>query len=382
MGLSMLDDESHIGALQQRLAEPNKPTALIVMQRDLNDLLEAEAAQSLTDQCKHLVVIDQFASATTEAADVVIAAASMMETEGTLVNNEGRSQRYFSVLASSNTTKIDNWRLLSQLARLVQAGGDDTSELGKLADCKVYDDLVELLCAKGGAFCDWEQVAPDSDFRVAGMKIPRQSHRFSGRTSLYADEKVSENKQPVDDDSALSYSMEGSPVNRPAALNPLVWMPGWNSNEAINKFQEEINGPLMGGDPGILLFDNPEIKSSGQLEFSQNGAVQPSSSGKVIAVAHARLFDGEALSAKSSALRQRAPRPVARINPKTAADLSLGSAQTVTVSLGGANSSLPLVQDSDVAAGIVVLPAQADAKIGAHQLPASVSLSLDGGATK
>lgn len=378
MGLSMLDDQSHVGALQTRLAEAKKPTALIVMQRDLNDLLDSESAKALADQCKHLIVIDQFASATTTAADVVIAAASMMETEGTLVNNEGRSQRYFSVLASSNTTKVDNWRLLAQLARLIQAAAGDVSEgIAQLADCKVYDDLVDLLCKRGGAFCDWDQVAPDADFRVAGMKIPRQSHRFSGRTSLYADEKVSENKQTVDEDSALSYSMEGSPINRPAALNPQVWAPGWNSNEAINKFQEEINGPLMGGDPGLLLFESPELRSSASLEFSSSAAEATPTDGTVIAVAHARLFDGEALSARSSALRQRASRPVARINPKTAKSLNLGEAQTVTIGLNGSSSSLPLVQDSDVAPGLVVMPAQVGAKIAAHQLPAQVSISAD-----
>lgn len=212
------------------------------------------------------------------------------------------------------------------------------------------------------------------------MKIPRQSHRFSGRTSLYADEKVSENKQPVDDDSALSYSMEGSQVDRPAALNPLIWSPGWNSNEAINKFQEEINGPLLGGDPGLLLFDNPEITSNSALEFSQSAGQESAAvQGQILAVAHARLFDGEALSAKSSALRQRAPRPVARINPETATQLNLSTAQTVTASLGEQSCSLPLVQDADVAVGILVLPAQVDAQIGAHQLPAKVTLTPDQG---
>jgi anaerobic selenocysteine-containing dehydrogenase len=94
-------------------------------------------------------------------------------------------------------------------------------------------------------------------------------------------------------------------------------------------------------------------------------------------VAHARLFDGEALSARSSALRQRAPRPVARINPDTAKTLNLGNAHNVKVELNGASISMPLLQDSDVALGIVVLPAQAGAKIAAHQLPAQVSVTAD-----
>ena len=379
MGLAMLDSKSHIGALQQRLSEQKKPTALMVLQRDLADLLNPGAARALADNCQHLIVIDQFASSTSDQADVVIAAASMMETEGTLVNNEGRAQRYFSVLASSNTTRKDNWRLLVNLANRAKAKGNSSENLSRLADCNVYDDLVGLLSEQGGRFSDWGSVAPDASFRVAGMKIPRQSHRFSGRTSLYADEKVSENKQPVDEDSALSYSMEGSPVNRPAALNPLVWMPGWNSGEAIHKFQEEVNGPLKGGDPGLLLFENKSATRQA-LRFASSEPVAtatgPLDDGGVgvLAVAHARLFDGERLSAKSSALRQRAAHAVARINPETAGQLNLHQAQGVTVNLKEQNCSMPLVQDSGVATGLLVLPAQADAAIGAHQLPAMVTV--------
>ena len=36
---------------------------------------------------------------------------------------------------------------------------------------------------------------------------------------------------------------------------PLFWAPGWNSIQAVNKFQEEIAGPLRGGDPGVRLLE-------------------------------------------------------------------------------------------------------------------------------
>ena len=44
-------------------------------------------------------------------------------------------------------------------------------------------------------------------------------------------------------------------MRRPSALNPGVWAPSWNSNQAVNKFQDEIGGDLHGGDPGVRLFD-------------------------------------------------------------------------------------------------------------------------------
>ena len=86
--------------------------------------------------------------------------------------------------------------------------------------------------------------APSSKFRMAGAKIPRESHRYSGLTSIHANISVVEPKPPNDPDSALAYSMEGSPNQPPGALQPFFWSPGWNSIQAVNKFQSEIGGAL------------------------------------------------------------------------------------------------------------------------------------------
>ena len=66
---------------------------------------------------------------------------------------------------------------------------------------------------------------------------------------------VAEPKPPNDPDSALAYSMEGSPNQPPAALQPFFWSPGWNSIQAVNKFQSEIGDALKGGDPGVRLIE-------------------------------------------------------------------------------------------------------------------------------
>ena len=49
--------------------------------------------------------------------------------------------------------------------------------------------------------------------------------------------------------------MEGYQGQPPAPLIPRFWAPGWNSVQALNKFQEEVGGPLRGGDPGRRLIE-------------------------------------------------------------------------------------------------------------------------------
>ena len=95
---------------------------------------------------------------------------------------------------------------------------------------------------------------PDAEFREDGMKIPRQTPRFSGRTSILAKINVSEPKPSQDENTALAYSMEGSKTIPPAELTSFYWSPGWNSVQASNKYLKELNNALKGKESGIRIF--------------------------------------------------------------------------------------------------------------------------------
>jgi hypothetical protein len=43
-----------------------------------------------------------------------------------------------------------------------------------------------------------------------------------------------------------------------ADLAPLLWAPGWNSAQAVNKFQDEICGKLAGGRE-VFVFGRPAL---------------------------------------------------------------------------------------------------------------------------
>ncbi len=94
---------------------------------------------------------------------------------------------------------------------------------------------------------------------VRGLKVAREPHRYSGRTAMRANLSVHEPRQPQDADTALAFSMEGhdgtQAGERPGALIPFAWAPGWNSPQSWNKFQNEVGGHLHGGDPGVRLIE-------------------------------------------------------------------------------------------------------------------------------
>ena len=87
---------------------------------------------------------------------------------------------------------------------------------------------------------------------------------------MLANITVHEPKPPEDFDSPLSFSMEGNPDQPPAALIPFFWSPGWNSIQAVNKYQSEIAGPLRGGPAGVRLIE-PAQDGTDVFQFHSPG---------------------------------------------------------------------------------------------------------------
>jgi NADH-quinone oxidoreductase subunit G len=79
---------------------------------------------------------------------------------------------------------------------------------------------------------------------------------------MLANIKIHEPKPTEDADSPLAFSMEGYEGQPPASLIARYWSPGWNSVQALNKYQEEIGGHLKDGDTGIRLIDPRTLPSS------------------------------------------------------------------------------------------------------------------------
>lgn len=349
--------------------------SLLILQNDLQSLSPTQRKKLLSD-CKYSVVLEQHPTDATVDADLVIPAKAVMETEGTFVNNEGRAQRFFEVFATDNPNLKDNWKSLVNIAR-AHCNKVSESRLRPLAEIKIFDEVVNFVSKLGGDFEQWQEIAPNSALRIAGMKVPRQPHRYSGRTSINADKNVAEQKQTQDEDSALAFSMEGAPINVPSSLNASVWSPGWNSNEAVNKFQDEVDGHLRGGDPGIRI-----IKPSTTSTIAENiGDLKDVTleGKKLLAIAAARFFDGDRRLTLSSALLQRAESPAAQINGATAARLNLATGQSIRITNGDVSLQCQLRVIDAIPDNLLILPNTSpyQSKFVMASLPSPVEVEVE-----
>ena len=190
-----------------------------------------------------------------------------------------------------------------------------------------HDDLTAA-CAS--AFPDLAaiiQAAPGADYTIKGSKIPRQAHRYSGRTAMHANIKVSEPGQPHDLETPFAFSMEGDTAQVPPALLPVIWAPGWNSNQSISKFQEETGGHLRDGDAGIRL-----LEASGTLPWFSDipPAFKPEPGlWRIMPLPH--IFGSEELSLHSPSIAERLPPVCALLSPLDAEVLQVDTGDDIEI---------------------------------------------------
>ena len=335
IGLTLMGGENFFRA-DSRIKSGEVET-VVVLENDLYRRGNKNLVKNFLGSIKHLIVIDHINHATAEQGELVLPAATFAETDGTLISSEGRAQRFFAVFRPAAAVQ-GSWQWLADAA-----AGNDWQHL---------DDITAACCAALPNFEPIANAAPESGFRLSGMKIPRQPHRYSGRTAMLANINVSEPKQPEDNDSALAFSMEGTAGHRPPAMNPIVWFPSWNSNQAVNKFQDEIAGHLRGGDPGVRLFTTVS-----DVKWNSTIPDRPDHSGdELIGIPLYHIFGSEELSMLSAPLAERAPEPYVALNPDQADALALLEYEEVELTNHAWRSRLPVRLISTLAPGVVGIP--------------------------
>ena len=351
-GLAMLGGRSLEWALDEIVE--GRADALVVLENDLYARLPEARVEAVLDTVTTLVVLDHQRTRTWQQALLGLPAASFAEANGTLVNLEGRAQRFFQVFdpryLRPECRIHESWRWLHALRAGLARDEDSTLTL---------DEATEACVRDYPALADIVAAAPGADFRVEGVKLARAPHRYSGRTSMRANIAVSEPRTPQDPDTAFTFSMEGySGFDRPRQEVPFAWAPGWNSHQAWNKFTDEVGGHLRAGDPGARLV----MPRPGAYDYGHDipAAFEPRQDSWQLLVLP-RLFGGEETSARSTPIQERAgvpsEAPSIGLSSDAATRLGLEPGASLTLVTATARLTLPLRCDQCLPSGVVTLPA-------------------------
>jgi NADH-quinone oxidoreductase subunit G len=362
LGLALLLDKEQGGdsvdAALQALSG-GQADAVIVLENDLYRRADAAKVDAALSAAQTVIVADHQRTATSERAHLLLPVASFAEGDGTLVSLEGRAQRFFQVYEpsyyDSNILIREGWRWLHALHSTLQ---------GKAVDWTQLDQVTEACAASNPLLAGIKDAAPSASFRIKGLKLAREPHRYSGRTAMRANISVHEPRQPQDQDTAFAFSMEGySGSKEDRQQIPFAWSPGWNSPQAWNKFQDEVGGHLRAGDPGVRL-----LEAAGNVLpwFAVNAAFNPAAGTWQVAPLH-HLFGSEENSARAKPIQERMPEPYVAVAREEAARLGVNDGALLALRVNGQALRLPLQVRDDLAVGLVGLP------VGLPGIPAAVA---------
>jgi NADH-quinone oxidoreductase subunit G len=316
---------------------------LVVLENDLYRRTDSNFVDNLFKKTSQVVVIDQIVNQTTQRADVLLPAATFAESEGTLVNNEGRAQRYYKAIEDKSQIK-ESWRWIEDLLKIRNAKTNSWVRL---------DDIIDSMVIELPFFLKLKKYMPDADFRMLNTKIPRQTMRYSGRTAMNANIVVSEQKLPQDPDSPLSFTMEGQPEKPPSSLVPFYWTPGWNSVQAMYNYVDEPDASMKGGDPGIKLFESGAAFD--RKYFNQETKPLEIKKGEWLIVPLYQIFGSEELSSVSSSILQKVSEPFVLINQSDADNLQVKDEDLVQLKILNSEYKVKIRIRSSIQTGMAAL---------------------------
>jgi NADH-quinone oxidoreductase subunit G len=233
--LSMIDDKTLATDQLFEMLASKAVDGVIVLEHELTHLTEQEL-QNLTKSAQTVIVLDHSESKISECADIILPVAPVSEGDGHYVNYQGQVQRYHQVHAPVLPIQ-DSWRWLDLLANTLYPHCSYTVLNAKNEQNKLHC-LADLNQHFLSNFSAWVLHTIEPQQATA-----RQTHRASGRTSQLANISVHEPKVTQSYDQSMRFSMEGAKADTSVDM-PFSWAPGWNSNQSITQFQEEVGGEL------------------------------------------------------------------------------------------------------------------------------------------
>jgi NADH-quinone oxidoreductase subunit G len=188
---------------------------------------------------------------------------------------------------------------------------------------------------------------------------------------------VHEGKQPVDDNSVMSFSMEGMLTQKDSSLLATAWAPRWNSNQSISKFQAEVNGELKQGHPGVHLI----ASSSKGLPYNTEQSIGMDAPFEIRFVR--QIFGSDSLSSHSAAIQKRMCDAYLSLCPNDAREMGLVNGDLVSIEVNEESSTeggatLPLFIRKETPQGVALVYAGSSAigvRINPHDLPQYASLA-------
>ncbi|WP_323847060.1 NADH-quinone oxidoreductase subunit NuoG [Microbulbifer magnicolonia] len=356
LGITQLCDPQQ-GALEQLALQlqatggDDRPVSLLVLENDLYRRADRETLEAIFSRTGEVILLDSLLNDTARRADLIFPAAATAESQGTFVNSNALAQRYYAVYEGVGFIQ-ESWRWLADAAGFCR---QKSAAVSMVAGWRHSTDLTEAISREFPQLRDLAELGPDEDYRIDGLKVARQSHRYSGRTAVRAKAWVAESAPHQDPDAPMAFSMEGiqSPGKTPLQAN--IWSPGWNSNQSIFKFQEGIGGARKGANGGVRLRRHSQRMPDWAMPALAS-AERTATQSQLQALPLYRLFGSDELSARAAAIASVIDKPFVTLNAHDATAFSIRAGDSVALEINADQFRMEARLSATQPAGTIGVP--------------------------
>ncbi|WP_193166284.1 NADH-quinone oxidoreductase subunit NuoG [Microbulbifer hainanensis] len=300
------------------------PVSVVILENDLYRRADAETVEQIL-AADEVILLDSLLNQTARRADLIFPAAATAESQGSYINSNGTAQRFYAVYEGTGFIQ-ESWRWLSDAAGLC---GAKAPSLTALASWRHSTDLSAAIACEFSQMASLADLGPDEDYRIDGLKVARQTHRYSGRTAIHAKAHVAEQPPHADPDAPMAFSMEGIQNAGETPLVANIWSPGWNSNQSIHKFQQEVGGPRRHADGTARLLREPQAMPSWRAPTGS----APRSPAELELVPLYCLYGSDELSARAKAIASVIDEPYAVLSEHDASERAIAAGDSVEIEL-------------------------------------------------
>lgn len=314
--LSVLSDNSSVVSERDSTLDID---SVLIVENELSNLTAKQKEQFKT--LETLISIDHNESELTGFSDVVLPAATFSESQGLLVNYLGHVQCFYPAF-SPRLPILPSWRYVAMIDGIIGNGKLDKIRIKTESITEFREGLRTL-----------DPHFPDPSAFIAEqflVKTARQTHRYSGRTAMMANQSVHEKKATQDINSMFSFSMEGGKVGQSSQM-PFTWAPGWNSNQSISKYQQQVNGDLSKAPSVVQMFDPNDVIHT--LKLPHNSSHTNLADSNQLCITQTKhIFANDYLGLKGHDFKLMSPIPHLQLSETDASHLGLDGVSHVQVS--------------------------------------------------
>lgn len=355
----------------------NKLDGLLICENELSNLSD-KVRDKLFACVSTIIALDHNQSVVTEHANVILPIAAFSESQGLLVNYQGRAQCFYPAFAPKLPI-VPSWRIIAMLDAIIGNGhlADSPASIDNLGINDFWRTLQRI-----------EARFPDTSAFIGEqflLKTARQTHRASGRTAMMANQSVHESKATIDTSSPYKFSMEGiHPQNEHSLTSsagnamPYTWAPGWNSNQSISKYQQQVGEELVNRSPEVQIYDpneysdlapdtiSAEQADNGIKEMSAESIVQASeleteaeneniktsnsgSNNQITFIPATHIFANDYLGLKGIEFELLSPIPFVELSTDLASQLGLSECSHINIQLANSIHTCQLKLTNEIA---------------------------------